>query len=45
MLNMNPYTYMCNHKVLNDTPNEAGINNCNCRNKDACPLPNSCQTI
>ena len=21
-----------------------GINNCNCRNKDKCPLPNSCQT-
>ena len=21
-----------------------GINNCNCRNKDNCPLPNSCQT-
>ena len=22
-----------------------GINNCNCRNKDTCPPPNSCQTI
>ena len=21
-----------------------GINKCNCRNKDTCPLPNSCQT-
>ena len=35
---------MHNHKVLNDKPNEMGINNCNCRNKDNCPLPNSCQT-
>ena len=33
-----------NDKVLNDKPNEMGINNCNCRNKDNCPLPNSCQT-
>ena len=41
---MNSYTYMHNHKVLNDEPNEMGINNCNCRNKDNCPLPNSCQT-
>ena len=41
---MNSYTYMHNHKVLNDKPNETGINNCNCRNKDTCPLPNSCQT-
>ena len=41
---MNPYTYMHNHKVLNDKPNQTGINNCNCRNKDTCPLPNSCQT-
>ena len=44
MLSMNSYTYMHNHKVLNDKPNETDINNCNCRNKDTCPLPNSCQT-
>ena len=44
MPNMNSYTYMHNHKVLNDKPNETGINNCNCRNKDTCPLPKSCQT-
>ena len=41
--NMNFYTYAHNHKVLNDKPNETGINNCNCCNKDTCPLPNSCQ--
>ena len=41
---MNSYTYMHNHKVLNDKPNETGINNCNCRNKDTYPLPKSCQT-
>ena len=35
---MNSYTYMHNHKVLNDKPNEMGVNNCNCRNKDNCPL-------
>ena len=40
---MNSYTYMHNHKVLNEKPNEMGINNCNCRNKDNCPLPNSFQ--
>ena len=44
MPNMNSYTYMHNHKVLNNKPNETGINNCNCRNKDTCPLPKSCQT-
>ena len=44
MPNMNSYTYMHNHKVLNDKPNETGINNCNCRNEDDCPLPNTCQT-
>ena len=44
MPNMNCYTYMHNHKVLNDKPNETGINNCNCRNKDTCPPLNSCQT-
>ena len=41
---MNSYTYMHNQKVLNDKANETGINNCNCRNKDTCLLPNSCQT-
>ena len=41
---MNSYTYMDNHKVLNDKPNETGINNCNCRNKNTCPLLNSLQT-
>ena len=41
---MNSYTYMHNHKVLSNKPNEMGINNCNCCNKDTCPLPNSCQT-
>ena len=44
MPSMNFYSYMHNHKVLNDKPNETGINNYNCRNKDTCPLPNSCQT-
>ena len=44
MPNMSSYTYMHNHKVLNDKPNETGINNCNCRDNDTCPLPNSCQT-
>ena len=34
MPNMNSYTYMHNRKVLNDRPNEKGINNYNCRNKD-----------
>ena len=29
---------------VNSKPNETGINNCNCFNKDTCPLPNSCQT-
>ena len=44
MPNINSYNYMHNHKVLSDKPNETGINNCNCRNKDTCPLPKSCQT-
>ena len=44
MPSMFSYTDMHNHKVLNDKPNEIGISNCNCRNKDTCPLPNSCQT-
>ena len=37
---MNSYTYMHNHKVLNDKSNETGNNNGNCRNKDTCSLPN-----
>ena len=41
---MNSYTYTHNHKVLNDKLSETGINNYNRRNKDTCPLPNSCQT-
>ena len=44
MSNMNANTYMHNHKVLNDKPYEMGINNCNCHNKDSCPLLNSFQT-
>ena len=44
MPSMNSYIYMHSHKVLNDRPNETGINNCNCRNRYTCPLPNSCQT-
>ena len=43
MPNRNSYTYMHNHKFLNNKPEETEIN-CNCRNKDTCPLPNSCQT-
>ena len=35
---------MHDHKVLNCKPNKTGINNCHCRNKDTCPLPNSYQT-
>ena len=35
---------MHNHKVVNDKPNETGINNCNCRNEDTCPLPSSFKT-
>ena len=42
--NMNSNTYIHIHKFLNDKPNETGINNCNCRNKDTCPLPYSFQT-
>ena len=41
---MNSYTYIQIHKFLNDKLNETGNNNCNYRNKDTCPLPNSCQT-
>ena len=35
---------MHNRKALNGKPNEVQINNCNRRNKDTCPLPNSFQT-
>ena len=38
MPNMNSNTYMHNHKVLNDKPNETGIDNCNCCNKDTCQI-------
>ena len=41
---MNFYSYIHNHKILNDKPNETGISNYNYRNKDDCPLPSSCQT-
>ena len=41
---MNSCTYIHNHKVLNHKPYETEINNCNCRNNDTCPQPNSCQT-
>ena len=34
---------MHNHKVLHNKSNEMEINNCNCRDKDTCPLPNICQ--
>ena len=43
MPNMNSYTYVHDHKVLNDKPNKPGMNNCDCRNKDTCSLPNSFQ--
>ena len=41
MSSMNSYTHMYNHKVLNNQSNETRMNNCNCRNKDICPLPNT----
>ena len=41
---MKSNTYMHSHKVLNNKSNETEINNCNCRDKDTCPLPNICQT-
>ena len=44
MPNINSCTYMHNHKVLNDKPNETGINSCSCRNKDTYPLPSNYQT-
>ena len=40
-IHMNSYTYMHDHKVLSGGPNETGINNCNCRSRDACPLQKS----
>ena len=43
MPSMNSYTYVRNHNVLNNKPNELEINDCNCHTKDNCPLPNSCQ--
>ena len=42
MPNMNTYTH--DYKVLNNKPNESGIDSCNCHNKDTCSLPNSCET-
>ena len=41
---MKSYTYIHNQKIVNNKPNETGINNCNYRNKVTCPLPNSSQT-
>ena len=41
---MNSYTYLHYHKILNDKSNETKIDNCNCCNKETCPLPNSYQT-
>ena len=40
---MNFTTYMHNYKVLNSQPNKTEIDNSNCRNRDTCPLSNSCQ--
>ena len=44
MPSMNSYTYVHNHKVLNDKPNETIISNCGFCNKDTRPLPKSCET-
>ena len=44
MPNMNSYTYIHSHKVLNDKTNETEISNCNCRNGYTSLLQNSCQT-
>ena len=33
-----------NKKVLNEKPKNPNNNNCNCRNKDQCPVKNECQT-
>ena len=44
MPSINSYTYMHNHNVLTDKPNEMRINNYNYCNKDTLHLPNSCQT-
>ena len=41
---MDSYICIHNHKVPDNKPDETRINNCNCLNKDTCPLPNSCQT-
>ena len=37
-------SYIQNHKVLTNKINEVETDNCNCHNKDTCPLPNCCQT-
>ena len=37
------YTYMHNHKVLNNKPYETEIDNCNSLKKSTCPLPSICQ--
>ena len=44
MPNLNSYTYMHNNKDPNDKPIETEIDTCNCRNKEFCPVPKSCQT-
>ena len=41
---MNSYTYMHNHKVLNDKPDETGINNATAVIKTIVFYQNSCQT-
>ena len=34
-----------NKRLLTETqPNTTSVDNCNCRNKDTCPLPGNCQT-
>ena len=34
-----------NKRLLTETqPNTTSVDNCNCRNKDTCPLPGKCQT-
>ena len=42
--NINSYTYMHNHKVLNDKFKKTEIFYCNCHNKDTPPLTNNFQT-
>ena len=44
MPNVNLYTDKHNRQVLNNKSNETEIDNCNCRNKHTCPVPNSYQT-